>query len=222
MVVVKEDVDHQFDDFARGVVLPGVGVVRFGKAPDDFLEDVAHFEIGNAVGVQVGSRGGEFAQDGIEDAFFRHRGDVAFEAEFFDDVPYIGGKAVEVGAEVGFDVVGVVEQFAEVEAADVVEGMSGCPAEQGVRHGEGFVLCVSLEYGGFGVGQYAVEAADDGQREDDFAVFMRFVHAGEFVGDGPYEVRFLFDVGFEAHKQSVGWFAAGTGLRYVGGWRVSL
>ena len=46
-------------------------------------------------------------------------------------------------------------------------------------------LGVLGEHGGFGRLQHAVEAAQDGEREDDLAVVRLLVIAAEEVGDGP-------------------------------------
>ena len=50
----KRQVHHQADDLPRGVMLPGVLVVRLGEAADDLLENIAHFQVGDHVRVQVG------------------------------------------------------------------------------------------------------------------------------------------------------------------------
>ena len=46
---------------------------------------------------------------------------------------------------------------------------------------------------------YTVKAADDGQRKNDLAVFVRLVYAGQFICNRPDEGGFFVDVCAQAH-----------------------
>ena len=64
VVFEKEEVDHQADDFAGRKVLASGFVALLGKSADKFLKDVAHLQVGDAGGVQIGL--GEPADDEVE------------------------------------------------------------------------------------------------------------------------------------------------------------
>ena len=49
VVLDEEQVDHQPDDFARGEVLSGSLVRKFGELADQFLEDRAHLGVADGV-----------------------------------------------------------------------------------------------------------------------------------------------------------------------------
>ena len=127
VVVGEQQVDHQLDDLARGVVLPGVLVVRFGKAADEFFKNVAHLQIGDAGGVQIGLAGGEFLEHHVEHVLLGHGGEVRpkrFKA--LQDLAHVGGKGVTVGPEVRLQIIGGVQQSREGEGAAVVEFVPCC------------------------------------------------------------------------------------------------
>ena len=84
---------------------------------------------------------------------------------------------------------GVGQEFGEVEFAGVVELLLGGSAKHFVYDGgvlafEALLLFQNFGFGGF---EDAVEAAEDGHREHDFAVLGRAVGATEEVGDVPDE-----------------------------------
>ena len=123
----EQQVDHQLDDLARGVVLPGVLVVRFGKAADEFFKNVAHLQIGDAGGVQVGLAGGEFLEHHVEHVLLGHGGQVRTKRfEALQYLAYVGGKGVAVGPEVRLQAIWVIQQPREGEGAAVVEFVPCC------------------------------------------------------------------------------------------------
>jgi hypothetical protein len=84
---------------------------------------------------------------------------------------------------------GVGQEFGEVEFTGVVELLLGGSAEHLVDDGgvlafEALLLFEDCGFGGFGD---AIEAAEDGHGEHDFAVLGRAVGATEEVGDVPDE-----------------------------------
>src|SRR5699024_5362311 len=95
VAIVEQDVGHQLDDLPRGVMLPGVLVVRLGKAADDLFKDVPHLQVGDHVRVRIGLGGGKFLQDDIENSLIGHGGDLAVKAELCQDVLDVLGEAVQ-------------------------------------------------------------------------------------------------------------------------------
>ena len=202
VVVGEQQVDHQLDDLARGVVLPGVLVVRFGKAADEFFEDVAHLQIGDAGGVQVGLAGGEFLEHHVEHVLLGHGGQVRpkrFEALQY--LAHVGGKGVAVGPEVGLQIIGGVQQPREGEGAGVVELVPRGIAQHGFFQRGARKGPRRLQHHFLGGLQHAVEAADDGEGQDDFTILVRFEHAGELVGYGPDKVGFFGNGGGKGHER---------------------
>ena len=208
----EDEVHHELDDLARGVVLPGVLVVGFGKAADELLKDIAHLQIGDLVRMEVGLAGGEFLEHHIEDVLFRHRGEVRPERlELFQYLPDVGRKGVAVGAEVGRQTGGGGQQAFKGEGAGIVElEAAGGGAQLCGQQGRALVLPERGQHGGLGGLQYAVETADDGQGEDDLAILMRLERAGQLVGNGPDEIGFFGNGGGKGHGTSS---AKGDGRR---------
>ena len=110
------------------------------------------------------------------------------EAEVLEDVPHRRGEALDIGGEVGGDVVLVAHQLAHVERRGVHEGVAGDAQQErlGVHPG-GFPLGLLREHGRLGGSQHAVQAAQHGERQDDLAVLRGLEVAPEEVGDGPDE-----------------------------------
>lgn len=109
VIVMKEDVDHELDDFARGIVLPRVFIVRLRKSTDNLLKDVTHLEIGDHIGVQVRLWRGELLEHDIEYALVRHSGDMRVKFELRDNVAHVLGKAIQVGMKIRLDIIGVID-----------------------------------------------------------------------------------------------------------------
>jgi hypothetical protein len=120
-------------------------------------------------------------------------GDLVIEAEVLEDGADVGGEAADVFEEVLGDVVGCAAEFFEIEFAGVVEVLAGGFAEEGVG-GLAVPLLLGFEDLGLGGGEDAIEAAEDGHGEHDFAVLGGAVGAAERVGDIPDEVDFVAEV----------------------------
>lgn len=129
VVIVEQDVDHQLDYFSGGVVLPGVLVVGLGKPADDLLKDVAHFQIGDRIWVQVGLGGGKLLDDNVKDTFVGHCGDLTVKLELFQDVLDILREAVQVVPEIRLDIVRVVQQPLKGKLAGVIKRLPGGVAQ---------------------------------------------------------------------------------------------
>jgi hypothetical protein len=108
----EQQVDHQLDDLAGREVLPGLFVRLLRADPDEFLEDIPHLDVAHAVRGQVDR--GELLDDLVEEVLLRHARDLLIEREPLHDLADIAREAVDVGVEVGRELVGVVEQPGQV------------------------------------------------------------------------------------------------------------
>jgi len=104
----EQQVDHQFDDFARGEVLPGFFVGLFRADPDQFLERITHLYLIDPLWREVDF--GESLDHLEQDVFFRYMGDILAELELLHDGAHVGGEGMDVAVQVGRGVVGVGEQ----------------------------------------------------------------------------------------------------------------
>ena len=84
-------------------------------------------------------------------------------------------------------------ELVEIELGGVVEALAGGFAEEGVGGLVGPLLLGGEDLG-LGGGEDAIEAAEDGHGEHDFAVLGGAVGAAEGVGDIPDEVDFVGEV----------------------------
>ena len=84
VVLDEQQVHHQPDDLAGREVLARRLVGEFREPPDQLLEDVAHLQVGDGVGVQVDV--GELADDQVEEVRLVQPGDLGVEVELLDDV----------------------------------------------------------------------------------------------------------------------------------------
>lgn len=189
VIVGEEQVDHEFDDFARSEVLTGGFVGCFGELADEFFEDMAHFGVGDAVGVQIDV--GELLDDQQKQVAVFEFFDAVFDFVLSEDVPHVFGEGVQVGEQIFAQVFGVADQGGQVVAAGVVEGVlvPGAGFEQDWADGQAFGFSFSDDFQDFwlGVCQDCVEAAQDGEGQDEVAVLVGFEVASEQVGDAPDE-----------------------------------
>ena len=131
---------------------------------------------------------GELLRDHVKQARLGQPVDLRLEVELLEDVAHGRGKAVDVRAQVGGDVVLVAHQLLEVERRTVVEALLG---DAGQHHIGAELLLLErlglLKHGRLGGLEHAVEAAQDGEREDHLAVVGLLEVASEKIGDGPDE-----------------------------------
>ena len=177
---------------SRGVKCsPAVSFERLGEAPHELLVEVAHLDVRHSVGVEVDL--GEAGEHQVEQVGTGQAGDLGVEVELVEDFPGPGAEPGDVGPQGG-----VVEEAREVERGGVVEALPGHRAEHGL-----YVVDLAPELrrsgedGLLGRLQHAVEAAKDGQREDDLAVLGLLVVAPEQIGDGPDERGVVVDPGLD-------------------------
>ena len=186
VVLNEEEIHHEPDDFARSEVLPGGLIGKLGELADEFLEDRAHLRIAHDLGVEVDV--GELFRDKVEQAGLRQLVDLRVKLEALEDVPHRRRERLHVGAQILADVVLVAHELFQVERRGVVEELAGFPQEEGLRIQPGGLAFRLLRQDGvFGGLQHAVQTAQDGEREDDFAILRLLVVATKQIGDRPDE-----------------------------------
>ena len=86
------------------------------------------------------------------------------------------------------DVVCITQEFFQVQRGAVVEALAGCAQQELLRVDACFLAGGQLgQHGGFGGLEHAVQAAQHGEGQDDFAVVGLLVVATQQVGHGPDE-----------------------------------
>ena len=196
----EDELRHQPHGVARRPVLARLLVVLLVEAADQLLEDRAHavvVEAGmpdRAVGVlhrggaEVDVGRGELFDQRAQGVGLREARDLVAELEVLQDVLHVRGEAVEVGLEVGRELLAARPGAQQSELRGVVEGLSR-RLPQGrlllddaglVEHG------FHLEHVLLAALQHRVQPAQDGHRQDDVAVLAADVEIPEdVVGDAP-------------------------------------
>ena len=186
VILDKEEVDHEADDFARREVLSGRLVREFREFADQLFEDVAHLRVADFVRVEVDVR--ELFGDLIEQLRFRQPVNLGEEVEAFEDVADGWRKRLDVGEEVFADVVLVADQLPHIHRRGVAEARSRFPEQKRFRRPARLLLGSALSQDGFLGGlQDAIQAAQHGEGQDDFAVIRLLVVAAQEVRHGPDE-----------------------------------
>ena len=192
---------HQPDHLARGEVIARLLIRLLVEAHDEVLEEVAHLDVADPVRVQVDP--GHRLDDGIEAVARIELLDLVAELELLEDAPCRVGEAVDVGDEIGRDVLAVAQQLLESVGADVVEGLlaalpdhAGQQAGNGVFRGTGGDQArVFGQHRILGRLQHAIEAAQHDHRQHDQPVLRRAVRPAQAVGDLPdFATNFLMAI----------------------------
>ena len=165
-------------------MFPGGLVGKLGEFADEFFEHRAHLRVADDFGVQVNV--GEFLGDEIQQAGFGEFINLGVKLEALKDVTHGGGKCLEIRAQIFTDVVLITHELFQVEGRGVVKELAGFAQQErlGVDLGGGAFLQLR-EHGSFGAFQHAIQSAQDGERQDDLAIFRLFVIAAQEVGHGP-------------------------------------
>ncbi len=183
-ILQQQQVDHEADDLARREVLAGVLVERLVEAADKLLEDVAHLQIRDLVGVQIDVL--ESLHHLEQEAGVVEPGDGVVEVELVQHVAHVGAEAVDVVAQVGRQVRRVAEQALEVIERGVVEGVAGGPAQHRVE----VIQLILVQRVGFehlalrGL-EHAVEAAQHRERQDDVLILAALERVANEIRDAP-------------------------------------
>lgn len=119
--------------------------------------------------------------------------DLVGELEALEDAPRGGREAVDVGDQVGRDVLGVAEEASKGVGTDVIErvlavrvcGLAEQPIHGRRGHLLGLQFAASLENGILGRFQHAVEPAQDDHGEHHQAILRRAVGSPKPVSDLP-------------------------------------
>ena len=172
-------------------MLAGLLVRLLGADPDQLLEDVAHLDVVDPIGGEVDARKG--LDDLIEQVLLVHAGDLLVEREPLHDLADIGRECLDVGAQIGGDVVRSIQQPREIQLRQVVERAAGDPFEDPANHALGAASQrgLLLENRRLRLSQKAIEPAQHRQGQDDLAVFVPLIGAAEQVADAPDEIREL-------------------------------
>ena len=183
----QQQVDHQLDHLARREVLPGLLVGLLRPDADELLEDIAHLHIVHPFRREVDS--GEALHHLVEQVLLLHAGDLPVEGEALHDLAHVGRESVDVGVQIGGDLVRVVQQLRQVELREVVERALGDLPQQAPYDGLRLRpdLRVLREHPRLGGGEQAIEASQHRQRQDDLAVLVALVRPAEQVADAPDE-----------------------------------
>ena len=134
----EDEMRHELHDVAGGEVLAGLLVVLLAEAPDQLLEDGAHAVVVEAghtqatVGVEHGAGAEvdraveELCDQKAENVIVHQARDLVAEPELFQDLLHVGREAVEVGFEVGAQLLLLADgaQVAQPEGRCVVEGFA--------------------------------------------------------------------------------------------------
>ena len=222
----EDELRHQPHGVARRPVLARLLVVLLVEAADQLLEDRAHavvVEAGmpdRAVGVlhrgraEVDVGRGELLDQRAQGVGLREARDLVAELEVLQNVLHVRGEAVEVGLEVGRELLAARPgaQVAQGELRGVVEGLSR-RLPQGrlllddaglVEHG------LHLEHLLLAVLQHSVQPAQHDHRQDDVAVLAADVEVAEdVVGDAPDVVGDPLGVGVRRRHADSGWSVPG-------------
>ena len=165
-----------------------LGVVGFGELADQFFEDVAHVMVADHLRVQVDS--GELLDDQIQPVGLGEVANEVGHAKAVEDITHVGREPLDVVDQVVSHPLGIAHQGRERPPRRVVERQ----LELGFKHDGGvdlarlnlFVLGKHLVLGRF---EDAVQAAQDGERQNHVAVLVGLIRPPQQVGDLPDQIR---------------------------------
>ena len=143
-------------------------VRRLRELADELLEGEAHVMVVHHRRAQVEIH--EALDHLIEQLRLPEALDLLGEAEALEDVPDGGGEALDIGGQVGREVVLVAHQLLHVERRRVDEAQAGSPEHEGLWvDAFGLLLRLLIQHRLLGRRERAVESTEDGEREDDLA-----------------------------------------------------
>lgn len=160
--------------------------MTIGELADQFLEHRTHLRVADDVRVEVDAD--ELLGEEVEQPALRQPVDLRVEFEALEDVAHFRREGLDVSAQVLGDVVLVADQGFQVERRGVVEVLPRDAQQEG-RRVEASLLAHFLFEQDTELGRFenTVEAAQDGEGEDDLAVLGLLVVAAQHVGNGPDE-----------------------------------
>ncbi len=201
----EDQLRHQLHGVTRRPVLARLLVVLLVEAADELLEDRAHrvvveagmlhraVAVQHGVGAQVDVRREELLDQRAERVRFREARDLVAELEALEDVLHVGGEAIEIGLEVGAELLlaGSGLERAKGELRGVVERLAGFLAEGSVLMDDPRLVERGLhgEHGRLGRFEQGIEPAQHRHGKDDVPVLAADVEVAQnVVGNPPEEV----------------------------------
>jgi len=145
------------------------------------------------VGTEVDRRLEEFLDQRAQGVGLGQAGNLVAELEVIEDFLDVGRKAVQIGLEVGLELLlaGAVAQVAQGELRGVVEGLAGCLAQRLILVGDTDRIQAELhvQHRLFGRLQHRVQAAQHGHGQNDVTILAAHIEVAQYVvGDAPDEV----------------------------------
>ena len=125
------------------------------------------------------------ADNAVKDVVLVHFFNFFVELEVLENLADIGGEALDIVAQVGCDVVRVIQEGAEIKTRLVMELLPG-------RHIEELLELDSLralEHGLFRRCKHTVKSAQHAKRQDDVAVALFLVRSAKHLRVVPNHVR---------------------------------
>jgi hypothetical protein len=176
-------------------VLAGIFVGLFIEFSDEFFKDSPHRMVVHTVGVKVNRAELLYQQE--EQALLVQQVDVIPETEVVDDIPHVLGKPIDVRDEVLPDVLGVVQELAEIELGNVVKGMPSGPAQLAIQVLDSLLLEVFVpgENLFLGACQYAIQSAKHREGQNHIGILASLeVVPKNLIGYRPNEIDYLLGV----------------------------
>ncbi len=189
----EDELRHELDGVARRPVLAGFLVVLLVEAAHQLLEHGAHAVVVEAGGAEIDVGRGELLDQRAERVGLRQARDLVAELEVLEDVLHVRREAVEVGFEVGLELLlaRARPEVAQREPGGVVERLAGGLAQGSVLVGDAGLVerGLHVEHVLLGGLEHGVETAQHGHGQDDVAILAAHVQvAQDIVGDAPDEV----------------------------------
>ena len=187
LVTGEHEIHHQMHDISRREVLAGILVQRLVELPDQLLEDRAHRGVVDLVRVQVDVL--EALEHLEQQPRLVELADRVVEVELLQHLAHVRAEAGDVVAQVRRQMRRVGEELVEVVAGGVVEREARDPAELRVEVLELLAPKLGLfrQHLLLRAGQHAVQAAQDGERQDDVLVLAALEGIADEVRDAPEE-----------------------------------
>ncbi len=115
----EQQIDHQLDDLARCEVLSGFLVRLFRADPDEFLKNVSHLDIVDALRGKIDFR--ECLHNFVEQVLLRHPGNLLVKGKPIHDIANVLGESADVAVEIGRELVRIVQQRRHVELRKIIK-----------------------------------------------------------------------------------------------------
>jgi len=193
-VRLEQQVHHQPDNLAGREVVARRLVGRFAESPDQFLEDVAHLDVGHRIGVQVDVA--ELRHHQEQPVMLVQLGDVLLEGKPLEDAPHVGREALDVAGQVPRDLARIVLQPAEGQLARVVERHPRRPVQDRIDVSDlaprqAFRLLQHLLLGRL---QHTIQPPQHRQRQNHPPILIRPIRPPQQIRHAPNETDLVGEV----------------------------